>query len=60
MYIPIQVAVIKLSVCVYFCFCLVHVWAINKDLSVQVTEVCGQCWAAPSGPLLDSEGVDYG
>lgn len=40
--------------------CHVHVWAINKDLSVCVTEVCGQCWAALSSPILDSEGVDYG
>ena len=30
-----------------------------KDLRMLVTEVCGQCLAA-SGPLLDSEGVDYG
>lgn len=34
--------------------------AINKDLSLHVTEVCGQRWAACSGPLLDSDCVDYG
>lgn len=40
MYIPIKVVVLKLSDCVIL-FCLVHVWAINKDLSVHVTEVFG-------------------
>lgn len=44
----------------YFCVPPVHVWPINKDPSVHVTAVCGQRSAAPCGPLLDSEGVDYG
>lgn len=32
----------------------------NKDLSMHVMQVCGQCWAALSAPLLDTAGVDYG
>lgn len=43
---------------VFLCSLLVHVWPINKDLSVHVTEVCGQHSAAPCGLLLDSEAVD--
>lgn len=43
----------------YFIFS-VHMWTTNKDLSVHMTEACGQCSAAQSGPLLDSVGVDYG
>lgn len=51
---------IKSMVSMQFCFCFVHVWAINKDLCMHVAEVCGQCTAAQSSLLLDSEGVDYG
>lgn len=43
---------------IFLCSLLVHVWPINKDLSVHVTEVCGQHSAAPCGLLLDSEAVD--
>lgn len=46
--------------CTFICLWLQHVMTLNKDLSVHVTEVCGQCWAALSGLLLDSDGVDYG
>lgn len=53
-------AVLKLVFICVIMFVSSHVWAINKDLSLHVTEVCGPCWAALSGPLLDSEGVDYG
>lgn len=58
--IPISIAALKsLCLCMQLCLCVVHVWAINKDLSAHVTEVRGQCWAARRGPLLDSDVVDY-